>query len=708
MKRKFGDSLFTKASFRALFTAAFGIIASLTSPVTLLAVENESADDAALMDLLQVLDQETEIATKTKMNVDFVPGLVSVFYGDDLQSRGVDSVKEALALIPGVELSISSQGQTEVFVRGIGTAFSSGKLKVLLNGVPFNATLNVSTTALDLPTEQIDRIEVVRGPGSAIYGEFAFNGVVNIITRRDNQQAYVRAGSLGTKVVGGLLSKKFNDRDLSVSLSFSGTYKDGDSVKTGSDVLENTSFAGLSNSPGTSNEKERDTAVIFQSEYGDTKFSAQYVKSAKGDYFGFANALPSYDNKILRELSLFAVNAETLLVKSDDMDISAFIGWHDFRLESGLHEFYPQGINFGAGVFPDGVIGSPNYQEMKYRLGSELHYQGIERHDILAGVEWLYTRQGDTYAKRNYDPNTMTPVPLDEYRGNENWLEEGLTRESIGLYLQDQFAFNEKLTMTAGLRFDSYDDVGNDLSPRLAAVYRIKEHQTVKVQYSTAFRPPTFIETSTKNNPVVAGNPDIESEHIRSFELGYVFNNEINKFRATMFYEDLHDLILVDTTSKIYVNHGEVHTRGLELEYVRNFGHKFRVDSNAAYVRPWNSSTDDYLSDIAQVTANIGLMYRVAHDYNITGQYRYVGERKRDEADPREDLQAYQVLDVTVSANNVGNYGLTIRGGVKNLFDEDVVYPSPMVTFAGSAKPSYEDDYPRPGREFWLQMDIRL
>lgn len=692
---------------RAIAVVIVGITAGVFAPNTL-AAENEPQVDPALLELLQVLEQETEIATKTKMNIDFVPGLVTVFYGDDLLARGVGSVKEALALIPSVELSISTNGQTQVFVRGIGTAFSSGKLKVLLNGIPFNATLNVTTTALDLPVEQIDRIEVIRGPGSAIYGEFAFSGVVNIITRKDNNQVYARYGSLGTRVAGGVLAKEFKDRDLSISLSFSGTFKEGDSVDTGPDVLRNTPFAPLSNAPGTSNEIERDTAVIFQSQYADTKLSAQYVKVASGDYFGMAHALPSYDSKIMRELSLFAVNAETRWSLSSNMDINAYVGWHDFKLESGLHEFYPPNINFGAGAFPEGMIGSPNYQERKYRLGTEISYKGLDKHDILAGVEWLYTKQGDTFAERNYDPNAVppTPVPLAEYRGDENWLEEDLTRQVLGMYVQDQFAVNDKLTMTAGIRFDTYDDVGNAFSPRIAAVYRYREHQTIKAQYSSAFRPPTFIETGTSNNPVVSGNPDIESEYITTYELGYIFNNEVNRFRATLFYADLHDLIRVETGT--YVNKGEVHSHGVELEYVRNFGQKYRLDANTAIIRPWNESDDDNLADVALLTANLGLIYRIAHDYSVTGQYRYVGERQREEIDPRDKLEGYQVVDVTLSASNVWRSGLTLRGGVKNLFDADVVYPSPMVSFAGSLRPSYIEDYPRPGREFWLLADFRI
>ncbi|WP_455218342.1 TonB-dependent receptor plug domain-containing protein, partial [Kaarinaea lacus] len=366
--------------------------------------------------------------------------------------------------------------------------------------------------------------------------------------------------------------------------------------------------------------------------------------------------------------------------------------------------------NFGAGAFPEGVLGSPNYQEKKYRLGVELSYSGLDKHDILAGMEWQYTVQGDTYAERNYDPSTIpyAPVPLAEYRGSENWLEENLTRQVIGLFAQDQFSLTDKLTMTAGLRFDTYDDVGNAFSPRLAAVYRLKEHQTVKVQYSSAFRPPTFVETSTQNNPVVVGNPDLESEYIRTYELGYIYNNEINKVRATVFYADLHDLIVVDSSSNAYANQGEVHSKGVELEYVRNFGQKFRIDANAAYVKPWNKSAGEELADVASTTANVGLLYRISHDYSLTGQYRYVGERRREDIDPRDNLESYQVVDITFSASNFLSKGLTVRGGVKNLFDADVVYPSPMVSFAGSLRPSYEDDYPRPGREFWLLVDYRI
>jgi outer membrane receptor for ferrienterochelin and colicins len=673
------------------------------------AAEDAHSNDAALQDLLQVLDQKTEIATKTKMNVDFVPGMVTVLYGEDLLARGISTVEKAITLIPSVELSFSSDGQSQVFVRGIGTSFSSGKIKVLVNGVPFNSTLSAATTALRLPIEQVDRIEVIRGPGSAIYGEFAYSGVINIVTRKDQDRAFLRYGNLGNTTAGGMLTRTF-DNDLSMNLSFSGTYIKGESVNTGYDVLRSSPFAGLSNSPGISNERERDSSLIFNTKYRETNLSVQYIKLGTGDYFGYANALPSYNSKIMHKLNMLTVNAEHHWSLADDLNVNAYAGWHDYQLDTGLLELYPPGINFGAGSFPDGVIGSPNYKERKYRIGAELHYEGWDRHDILAGVEWLYTKQGDTYAERNYDPNTtpISPIPLAKYRGAENWLQEGLIRRVYGLYAQDQIALTDRFTTTAGLRFDAYDDVGNDVSPRIAAVYKLMDHHIFKAQYARAFRPPTFMETATRNNPVVTGNPDLESEHLSSYELGYIFNDEVNRLRTTLFYEDLHDLIVLDSTAKTYVNQGEVHTRGIELEYTRNFGRKIKVDANVSYFRPWNKTTKETIANIADTTVNLELLYRFTHNYSLTTQFRYVGKRKREKNDPRKDFKEFSTIDFTFTANNVANSGLTAHAGVTNLLDTKIVYPSPMVTFAGATLPAYQSDYPRPGREFWYQVDYRF
>lgn len=676
------------------------------------AAEEDAEADAALQALLGALEQETQIATRTKMNVDFVPGMVSVLYGKDLQDKGVRNAGEALALIPGVELSIASDGQSQVFVRGVGTSFSSGKIKVLFNGVPYNSTLSVAATSLHIPVEQIERIEVIRGPGSTIYGEFALMGVVNVVTRKQENRAFVRYGDLGNKEAGFQLWHENEKQDWELNLSFAGTEIDGDTVESGPDILRAPMFAGVTRAPGPVNEKERDRTAVFQFDYGEFNFLAQWAKVDSGDAFGLAHALPAAEPRIMREVEMLSVQAEQHWSPGANLDVKAHLGWLDYSLKSGLHEFYPPGF---LGAYPNGLIGSPNYEERKYRAGAEVNFRGMENHDWLLGFEWLYTDAGDTFAVRNYDPNNfipMTTVPaplpggLGVFRGDGNWLEEGLTRRVWGLYVQDQYNVTEKLTITGGLRFDSYDDVGSAASPRIAAVYRLKDQHTLKVQYARAFRPPTFLETSTKNNPVVTGNPNIESEIIDNYELGYIFNDGVNMLRATMFHAGLSDLILIDPATNAYANQGKVSVHGLELEFARKFGHKLKLDSTLGLVEAEELKTNTHLADVAHVTADLGLIYRPWKDYVIAAQYRYVGQRERAASDPRDHLDGYQTLDVTATAENFFKSGLLLRAGVRNAFDADVRYPSPLVSFGGTVVPSYPEDYPRPGREYWLQMEF--
>ena len=274
----------------------------------------------------------------------------------------------------------------------------------------------------------------------------------------------------------------------------------------------------------------------------------------------------------------------------------------------------------------------------------------------------------------------------------------------LGLFVQDQFAVNEKLTVTAGIRHDRYNDVGNATSPRVAAVYQYDDRQIFKAQFARAFRPPTFLETSSKNNPIVTASPDVESELIDNFEFGYIFNDGVNIVRATTFFADLHHLIVIDPVSNTYGNKGEVHVTGVEMELVRQFGRDLKLDTNISYVEAVDKSNNELVADVAKIMGNVGVTYEFRPGYVVAMQYRYVGKRARDPADTRKDLAGYDIVDVTVTAGRCFGDSVSFRLGIKNLFDEDVRYPAPLVNFAGSVLPAYEEDYPRPGREYWMQL----
>jgi outer membrane receptor for ferrienterochelin and colicins len=682
-------------------------------------MSDTGSTDVVLQELIQLLDQETELATKSKMNVDFVPGMMSVLHGKDMLARGVENVYQALGLLPGIEISRTNDGQPQILVRGIGKTFFSSKVKFLLNNTPFNATLGAATTLLILPIEQVERIEVIRGPGSAIYGEYASVGVINIITRKGDTALFVRANDLKKQTYGGMYSRQLPDQDLSFNISLSQVSAEGGDVDAGPDILFGTPQEGISNAPGPINNKEDHKTLLLDVDYKDYIFSWQYIEQSSGDYFGLANALPSDQQRIVRSITMQSLELSKKWQINDDWRAKGTIGLLDFQLDSELYELFPAGFTVPnptpppvAYVYPNGVLGGPNYEDDRYYIGGDFTYSGMENHEWLLGFDLAYIEQGETYVNRNYIPDDLTPIttPPSVVRldGDENWIKEGLSRTVMGLFVHDQYTVNEKLKFTFGLRFDHYDDVGNDVMPRLAGVYQLADKQTLKFQYARSFRPPTFLELYTQNNLIVDGNPDLESESIDTIEAAYVFNDGATVFRSTAFYFIVRDLIAIDPALNSYTNQGKINTAGLELELQQQVTRKIKVDATLTALNAEDDQSGEDVPGIANLAGNVAFLLQPWPDYVFGIQLKALGDRKREAGDSRPDLDGYSVLDVTLNMFNLGLRNLNLRTGIKNLFDNDIVYPAPLVSFPPGTpqlRPAYQNDYPQTGREIFLQLD---
>lgn len=115
-------------------------------------------DDARLGDLLSLLDNETELATRSGMNADFVPGMATILSGGDMLVRGARTVWEALSLVPGISQGLAMTGERQILSRGVGFGYASGNIKLLLDGVSMNSTLLATANpVLNIPIEQVDR-----------------------------------------------------------------------------------------------------------------------------------------------------------------------------------------------------------------------------------------------------------------------------------------------------------------------------------------------------------------------------------------------------------------------------------------------------------------------------------------------------------------------------------------------------------------------
>ena len=192
------------------------------------ALELSVGDDAKeLTQLLELLQEQTSLATKSRLNADYVPGMITVLHGDELSNRGVRTVWEALALVPGVDLSIEETGRKQVVIRGVGRTYASGNSKILLNGTSMNSSYQAhANPVMNIPVEQVARIEVIRGPGSAIHGEFALAGVINVITRKGENSVFVMAGENRSRGAGVLLTYDDKASPLTVDLNLAGWQTD--------------------------------------------------------------------------------------------------------------------------------------------------------------------------------------------------------------------------------------------------------------------------------------------------------------------------------------------------------------------------------------------------------------------------------------------------------------------------------------------------
>lgn len=668
--------------------------------------QEPSEDRAELHRLLAIVEKHTEIATKTKLNADFVPGMVTVLFGDDLEARGVRTLHEALNLVPGMELYLARHGFWNTMVRGAAEVFSTGNMKILMDGVPLITAFGIEP-APNMPVEQVERIEVIRGPGSALYGEFACAGVINIITRRKGNRLFGSLGSHDTYGGGGIVSWDDSGKDLKLSLNFAGWETDGGDVEAGSDTLYSRGQAAISNAPGTTNEKMDYGSGFFSLDYKDFSLHGQLVKNRQGDFFGIAYALPPPEDRIVYRTTQWGLAVSQGLDISSNLHAKLSLGWQKQEYEASDSYLYPPGFflslpGWPTLTYPDGWVYGLHYEERMFHGGVDLTWKGWDRHTVLVNYSFTSTKQEDMWFKANFQAWSTIPIPVPTMERFP--VPEGKSRAIHSVALQDEFRMNDQLTFTAGLRYDHYNDVGEEFSPRLAAVYRLTGHHILKAQYARAFRPPTFLEMYAFDNPFESGNPDLEPETNDTYETGYIYKGIHSVFRATLFHSVLRDVIVVDKT--LHNNSGDGRLTGVELELERQIGNCVKLDTNLSYVHTKDHNSNEQEGALAaEWLANAGIIYQpLRSNLTLALQYRYVGERGREAQDPRNDLDDYHTVDVTGTLCNLWLKGLTLKAGVKNLFDEDVRYPAPLDPYDISGNPTYPEDLPRPGRHYWMGL----
>lgn len=675
-------------------------------------IENQSQIDASgdekqLQQLLNILDKHTEIATKSKLNADYVPGMVTVIDADVARSQGKHTVWEALNLVPGIETSIVGWGQKDIVARGLGRSGVTG-FQFQLNGILMNTGHLWNAMMMPyMPLVQVERIEVIVGPGSAVHGEYAFAGVINVITKKEENQICAGVASFGTYGGTAMMSVQRPEKEMSLSLNVAATNTDGADIDSGEDLLYNIGQADVSNAPGRTNERREFFSALVDFAFKDFSIHAYAVDSGAGDYFGFVSALPPPDDEIKLSFRNWGAEARQKITFTSNMQSELKLGYLKHEYSTNQIYVYPPGF---AGVYPDGFISSPRYAESRIDGSAGFTWKGFEKQNWQVIWSIARTQMEELWHDINFIPSTKAPIDsIQRFAGDENWMEEDRQRIRNSIMLQDEIDFTPAVTVTAGVHWYHYSDVGSDWSPRLAAVWRATDTHIFKTQYARAFRPPSFVQLYAKNNPIQNGNQDLKSETSDNFELGYVYRTSRQTGRITLFHTSLRNLIIPGRDEPTYINTDQTSTLiGGELSWEQRLGSQFKWDATLSYVDT-NDVDIGTTNSIANWLGNIGLWYEPASDliFNVHG--RYVGDRIRDPLDSREDLKAYFTADLTGSIRNLVISGLTLRGGLKNIFDAEVCDPAMTIPDgAGGVMATYSDDFPRAGRTWWLGLSYDI
>jgi outer membrane receptor for ferrienterochelin and colicin len=639
-------------------------------------VASEGQEELAL---LALLDSQTELATRSKMNADFVPGMVSVMHGDDLRTLGARNAGEALNRVAGLQVTEGNRGDYRIQVRGVGTTLAGTNVKILLNGLPMNSAVSgQADTVLRIPIEHIERLEVVRGPGSATYGEFAMTAVVNVITRRDDNEVGIKGGDAGV-VQGDALAHGGQRWFANVS---AWQRDDTDRISGPDNFAARPNGPPLGHSPGPVHDELAGYMLLGGYDVQGYQLSFQALQQERGDFFG-RNGLADIEPDPAREQLLgVALDKRWQLAPQTELVLSASALQTDYRSSESL--------TVPAGITPPG--GPPILQD-NYRVDghasrqyqADLHLNSVlgKSHSLLWGLGYSDQRITDSSGKL-----TSPQQPTHYFSADEMLVEDGHRRHVVSAYVQDQWALTERLSLTSGARYDHYDDWGEEVSPRFAAVWRLSDAHILKAQYAQAFRPPTLQESYPGANAFPGGvtQQELTAENLASSEISYIFRKGGSVVRATVFHSRLNDLIefFQDPGQRpSYRNLGEIQSWGSELEWEQYLSRNWRLLSNVSYVDAEDSDTNRPVVGSTHWLGNLGLSWDVTPAVSAGWLLRYVGKREgwgdRVRAPQDDDFDAYTTLDMTLTWQRpAGLAGVSLEAGVNNLLNERYAFvPNP-------------------------------
>lgn len=702
-------------------------------------VVNSHAEPISMQEEEQALAQiygnreMISIATGTQQPLSKAPAVASVITAEDIKAMGATDIDEALETVPGLHVARDKTGYNPIYTfRGVYSGFNSQVL-VLINGIPITNLFvgNRSEIWGGMPVQAVARIEVVRGPGSAVYGADAFAGVINIITKtkRDinGTEAGGRVGSFDTYDGWVLHGDTWAGFDVAATVEYHGTNGPQRIIDADSQTLFDGLFgsqASLAPGPVNLQRDNLDARLDLSRDHWRFRGGLQH-RGNWGNGAGVAQALDP-NNRYGSDrwnADLTYRNAEF----AENWDVTAQMSYFDTSqvVERNL-VLFPPGTRLPIGAngqvdfanpqglvtFPNGYIGNPENRERHARANVSGAYTGFDSHTVRLGAGFNYDNLYQVRVSQNFglDPATGNPIPfmpgipLIDVSGTSSSYLPTSERKDTFFFVQDEWQLANDWQLTGGLRYDSYSDFGGTANPRAALVWETRYDLTSKLMYGSAFRAPNFSEMYIVNNPDSLGNPHIKPETMDTVELAFDYRpRDTLRLGFNLFHYWWKNMIRYvpnanAPTSSTAQNAGNQTGYGGELEAEWQAFDTLKLLGNYAY----QQSTDDTFNHDAGNAPHHQVYLRANWEFlpnwQLSPQAKWIIDRDRMLADVRPDIADYTWVDLTLRRKRLAKHW-EMAFSIRNVFDADAREPS------SSAIPN---DLPLAGRSFYGEIRVNF
>ncbi len=634
----------------------------------------EDLSDKTIEELSQITVYS---ASKHEQSVSDAPSSVTVITGDEIQRYGYRTLADILETVRGFYVT-SDRYQSYIGVRGFGRLGDwNSRILLLVDGHRINDNvLGQAFIGLEFPVDidLIERIEIIRGPSSSLYGAEAFFAVIDVITRKANQpkreEISFATGSFGS--YGGRATWYGGYKGALFALSgsfYSSTgptlfFPEFDSPATNHGVTSNTNY-------------ESYQRVLATVNYGGFTLQGLYNNQNKGVPTAYFDSL--FNDPRTRNLQgIDYLDLRYQLAFGNQWQIDA-------RTSVSKNTLYGPVAYEAAPAPPDNYSYNGQWWDSEIKLSKSLPHDST----LNFGTEITDNFRVDEY---NLDPD-VSPLTTKVSAKSVNW----------AAYAQLDSQINTKFSVSAGLRYDYYNSgFGGSVNPRIALIYHPASSTTAKLLYGSAFRAPVPYESNPDYGPFYVGNPNLQPEKIRSVE-GILEQGLGSHLRASgsVFYNRITNLITLETDTttglSVYENSQAATAKGVELELRGDLAARLTGRASYSYTQTTNSETGltppNSPSNLVKLNLTMPLFRQklsAALDGVYTGEVTTLAGNT---------LGGFSVLNATLIGHTLGKRA-DISASVYNLLDKKYSFPG--------RPEDPEDALPQDGTTFRVKLTYRF